>query len=60
MEYLSRFFALLNNIRDGDKIFEEQAFRDVKQVFVALAQKTLRGMTEQEWDRHKKLRMMPF
>lgn len=57
MEYLSRFFAFLNNVRDGRLIYTDEAFRDAKSVFVAMAQKTLRRMNDTEWDRYSTLRM---
>jgi hypothetical protein len=59
-QYLHKIFAVMNNLRDGSIRFEEQAYHDLKQVFIALSQKVLREMTEEEWDRWKVLRDLPI
>lgn len=57
MEYLSKFFAFLNNVRDGHLIYTDEAFHDAKQLFLAMAQKTMRKMTDAEWERFSTLQI---
>lgn len=60
LEFMSRFFAMMNNIRDGEQRFSDEAYKEAKFVFVAMSQKVLRAMTDEEFERVKMLRQFPF
>lgn len=58
-EYLRRFFAYMNHLERGSIVFVGDSFRELKHVFIALAQKVMRRMTEEELNRLNLLAQLP-
>lgn len=53
--FLRFFFSVMNSIREGKKIFSDQAYENMKTFIMALSQKVLREATAKEQDRIKAL-----
>ena len=60
LEYLSRIFAMMNNIRSDSEIYTDEAFHKQKIIMIKLAQKVLRYTTTRERNRYKDLLEFPF
>ncbi len=58
-EYLRSIIAMINRIRSGDDIYEDDAFEKIKTFYIRMAQKVLRFTTEKEYDRFVDLFNLP-
>jgi hypothetical protein len=58
--YLRYVFTLMNRLRDGDDIYENESFEQMKTFLTALGQKVFRELTEEERDRVKDLFTIPM
>lgn len=54
-EFLTKLFSMMNQIREG-RVFTDKAYDEMKDIFIALSQKILRAMTEEEWQRYDVVR----
>ncbi|MBD1808022.1 restriction endonuclease [Microcoleus sp. FACHB-SPT15] len=56
-EFLTKLFAFMNQIREGGyHTYTDEAYGEMKYIFIVIAQKVLRAMTEEEWQRVGQLR----
>lgn len=49
-EFISKVFGTMNQIREG-RTYTDESYEKLKDIFIALSQKVLRAMTEEEWER---------
>jgi hypothetical protein len=54
-EFLAKVFSLMNQLRCG-KSYTDDAYREMKNILAAIAQKVFRAMTEEGWQRVDGLR----
>jgi hypothetical protein len=60
-EFLTKLFAFMNQIREGRyHTYTDEAYDEMKYIFIVIAQKVLRAMTEEEWQRVGQLRSFEF
>lgn len=55
--FIRSFIATLNQVRNGTHTYEDEAFSKEKVIFLKLAQKVMREMTEADRQRHNQLAM---
>lgn len=58
--YLHWFFSMVNGIRDGSTEYEDDAYDKLKAFIIAMSQRVLREMTEEEKKRFIELMDMPM
>ena len=58
-EFLRYIFASMNRIRSGDDLYTDEAYKQEKNILIALSQKVLRSTTNDERERFKKLMSLP-
>lgn len=54
-EFITKIFSAMNQIREG-RVYTDVAYEELQDIFIAVAQKVLRAMTEEEWKRAGMLR----
>jgi hypothetical protein len=59
IEFLRYLFATMNRIRDGIDIYTDDAYKKEKAILIALSQRVLRYITEEEKERYKLLLSLP-
>lgn len=59
-KFIEWICAILNNIKDGDIIFSDQAFEKLKYFIISISQLALKNTTEEKKDRIRFLRKFPI
>ena len=58
-QYLKFVMSIMNNLFDGGAVFTEEAFEEIKQILLAIAQVTMRSQTEEDIRRIESLLELP-
>ena len=59
VEFLRFIFATMNRLREGSDLYTEKAYKQEKDILIALSQKVLRTTTEKERERFNQLQSLP-